>query len=179
MRKINVHDSENKKEKRLKIFFGLFLIFIMIFSTAGFALLSSNPSNPIEEEEQNYDGKYWNYNSDGTNFYFSNPLESIDESSINIDKTLNDYLGKELFLDIKNEAFLEELTLNIGRYPSRIQPVCLGECEKDLPEKTCEDNLIVWKESKNNLVYQLDNCIFIEGDLVSIDSFLYKILGFI
>ena len=63
-------------------------------------------------------------------------------------------------------------------YSYRIQDACYGECERDLPEKSCEEKIIVFRESQEKQIYQEGNCIFIDGDLSSVDAFLYKILGF-
>ena len=70
------------------------------------------------------------------------------------------------------------ITNNLGRYASRIQEACYGECERDFPEKDCSENLIVFKEMEERKIYQEEKCIFIEGDLLSVDAFLYKIMGF-
>ena len=69
----------------------------------------------------------------------------------------------------------DEISLSLGRYTGRIQEACYGKCDKDLPEKDCTQNLIVWKDSAENKVYSQGKCVFIEGDLRAVDAFLYKI----
>ena len=67
----------------------------------------------------------------------------------------------------------------LGPFVSRIQEACYGPCEEDLPEKSCEDNLIVVKESEESKIYQEENCIFIEGGTGAIDAFFYRLFEFI
>ena len=95
-------------------------------------------------------------------------------------KSVRDYAGKQLYVASDNNAVLQEIGLNLGNYVPRVHRACLGVCEDNLPEKSCdgEDNLIVWNSDASvGGVYQEQNCIFIDGDLRAVDAFLYKILG--
>jgi hypothetical protein len=67
--------------------------------------------------------------------------------------------------------------VNLARYASRFQEACYGECEKDLPEKDCSEKLIVFRESEVKKVYEEGSCVIIEGDMVAVDAFLYRVLG--
>ena len=51
------------------------------------------------------------------------------------------------------------------------------ESDRNLPEKECNGdyNFIVIRESEIEKVYSEDNCIFIDGDIKSIDAFIYNI----
>ena len=100
------------------------------------------------------------------------------EIPLEISMKINDFSGKTLYIDSENLAVNGEILNNLGKYSYRIQEACYGECERNLPEKSCEDNFIVFRESEERNVYQEENCIFIDGDLSSVDAFLYKILGF-
>src|SRR3989344_1756426 len=78
----------------------------------------------------------------------------------------------------ENQEATNEIASTLGIYSQRIQLVCYGSCEQDLPEKDCSEEIIVFKDSQENKVYQEENCIFIEGDIKAVDAFLYKILGY-
>jgi hypothetical protein len=87
-------------------------------------------------------------------------------------------------LEGSNEAG-QEILNNLERYVSRSQEACLNsgvnmsDCG-DLPVKSCEDNLIIFEDSLNNItsVRKEGNCVYISGDLLAgSDAFLYKLLG--
>jgi regulator of sigma D len=56
-----------------------------------------------------------------------------------------------------------------------MQEACYGSCERNLPEKNCTENIIIFKDSKENSVTQQDKCVFIEGDLRTVDAYIYKL----
>ena len=182
MRKIKTQEEIEKKQKRMKMIIGIVFIFLMTFSTAGFALFgrSGNSKSDSETAQQDsyYNGQYWIYNLNGREFYFTNSKEQTKDVSVEISATFNNYVGSNVYIDSDSDAITNELGNNIGRFAGRFQKACYGSCEEDLPEKDCNDNLIVWKESEERKVYQEGNCIFINGDLVTVDAFLYKMLGF-
>ena len=180
MRKIKTAEEIEKKQNLIKFIAGGVLVFLMVFSTAGFALngLGGGNSNSDGLEDVYFDGQYWVYSLGGQQFYFTNRIEDISEIPLEISMKINDFSGKTLYIDSENLAVNGEILNNLGKYAYRIQEACYGECERNLPEKSCEDNFIVFRESEERNVYQEENCIFVDGDLSSVDAFLYKILGF-
>jgi len=101
---------------------------------------------------------------------------SIENIPVDISLTPESYLGGNIYIESDNQGILQELASTIGSF-SRLQEACYGKCEENLPEKTCDDNLIVWKESAENKVYQENNCVFIEGDISAADAFIYKLFN--
>ncbi|MCH7568203.1 MAG: hypothetical protein IIA87_02165 [Nanoarchaeota archaeon] len=184
MRRIKSPEEIEKSQKRMKVLVGGSLIFLMVFSVVGFALFSGGSSfsdNQNSNQDQNnfnFNGRYWVFNSGGQEFYFTNPQELTKDIPVNINMNINNYAGVPLYLVSDSDEVLNEISINLARYASRFQIACYKSCEEDLPEKTCEENLIVWQEGEENKVYQEENCIFIEGDLLAVDAFLYRILGF-
>jgi len=65
----------------------------------------------------------------------------------------------------------------LNAYASRVQEACYGKCDKNLPEKSCNDSLIVFRQNDSEKISQSDNCIFIEGNLRDADAFIYKLFG--
>jgi len=184
MEKIKSSEEIAKGQRRNKIIVGVVLIFLMVFSTAGFALFgrsnsSSGNSGDNNQQSSYYNGQYWVYNSGGQEFYFTNAQELAQKVPVSISLTLQNYAGGLIFVDSENDLIVNEISINLGRFTERLQRACYGPCEEDLPEKDCTENLIIFTESEENKVYQEENCVFIEGNLVSVDAFLYKILGLI
>ena len=115
-----------------------------------------------------------NFNYQGRQINLISTYEDIANVPVNITILPQFYSGTILYIDSANQGILQELASTLTGLPSRIQEACYEKCEKNLPEKSCTDNLIVWIESSENKVYQKDNCIFIEGDISSADAFIYK-----
>jgi hypothetical protein len=182
MRKIKSREEIEKSQKRAKVIAGGVLIFLMVFSTAGFAFFNREDSSFSEDEQggnSNYyfNGQYFVYRINGQEFYFTNNLELTQIIPVDINIAVGNYAGSNIYLAFDNDIIANEISQNLGRYAERIQMACYGSCEKDLPEKECDENLIIWKESEAGRVYQEENCIFIEGDLIAVDAFLYNVLG--
>ena len=88
----------------------------------------------------------------------------------------NNYAGSTVYVVSENQAVFFEISATMGRF-LRVQEACYGPCEEDLPEKNCTDNLIIWQDSPENKVYQEENCVFIDGDMRTVDAFLYDLFG--
>ena len=180
MKKIKSREEIESQQKRMKLIISVLIIFLMVFSTAGFALFNgSGISNNQEIEQENgyYNGRYYVYQQNGKEFYFTNSIEETQGVQIELSHTLNSYSGSPVFFISDNDVIFNEVSLNLGQFVPRIQRACLEECDEDLPEKECTENLIVYNEAEENKVYQDENCVFIEGDLIAVDAFLYKVLG--
>ena len=70
-------------------------------------------------------------------------------------------LGRKVVFIGRSVQKKTEIAYNLGKFASKVQNACYGQCNEDLPEKTCTDNLIVISYSNTSKVYQQDNCIFI------------------
>jgi len=176
-------EQTDKGSKRNSIIVSIFLLITLVSSTLGFAFLSNTGSVVSEDVGEPINGVQnaqglWTFQAGGETFSFLNSPESTSQIPVSINKTLNEYFGNILYIASQNLEVTSEITQNLGRYSQRVQSACYGPCEENLPEKDCSDNLIVWRDSGENKVYQEDNCVFIEGNgTLSADAFLYRIFG--
>jgi len=188
MKKLVTRTSKEKKDARNQLIIGLLLIFLMLFSTLGFAF-GNNVDNGLEKIEYNNvefikdSSGYWKFNLQGKDFFsLYNPKETKDISFLNY-MTLENFYEKPLYIVGNSESF-SEITRNLNGVIQRLSQACyLEECDGDFPIKDCSENLLVIKEpidEKENIVLE-DNCIFItakkENQSRYADAFLFRILG--
>ncbi len=181
MKKISTRENEKKKQRINKIVVGVILIGLMFLSTVGYAFYGSGTTEENGEEQEFEQGTFvngkWAYQIGEEQFFFTNFIGLAENVPVDISLVLNDYYNAPLYID-SDDVSLQEIGSILDRYSSRTQKACYGECDLDVPEKKCDENLIVVRESGNPRVRQEGNCIFIEGDSIAVDAFLYKILGF-
>jgi hypothetical protein len=185
MRKLQTQEEIDKKKKRNAVILSSIMLSLLLLSTLGFAFLS-NPNSSINNQnqqnipqnpqQQNPPTDRISINYQGSIFNLQSSQSDIENITVNVNITPQDYSGQPLYLDIANQGILQEIISTIGRFASRVQEACHGKCDENLPEKNCSSNLIVWSESTENRVYQEDSCIFILGDLNAADAFIYNIL---
>lgn len=175
-------EAERKRKLRVTIL-SIILLLILVLSTLGYAFFitpdnstDNNQTPPIENNNQNKIGKI-TFNYQGQQLSLLSTYQEIENIDVNITSTPANYAGKTLYISADNEGILRELASSLGSFSARAQEACYGKCEKDLPEKNCTDNLIVWNQSIDKKVYQKDNCIFIEGNMATVDAFLYKLFN--
>lgn len=171
-----------KKEERRKRISGIVIISLLLLSTVGFALSMVNfGANPtIEEEIQGFsnNGQYWIYTVGSQKYYFTHHVDELNLSSYNLSKNLADFGGKQIYVDSELTGGLQEIYNSLGLYVGRVNEACYGICDKDLPELDCSFGpLIVVRESEIESITEEHSCIFINGDMKTLDTFLYKILG--
>ena len=190
MRKIVSAEEGARKKKRNQIILGVLLALIMVLSTLGFALQSGagdTPSDQISGNEAEYNGfKFVNQNGLwvlGNLVFKYTPQQVPDIGSGSEIKLKANYQGKPAYIYSEEEGAETEIVVNLGQIAQRVQKACPENTtckEKDLPEKTCNDNFIIIKEGNTNSITQNNNCVFIEGkkeDLAALaDQFLFKIL---
>ena len=178
MRKVGTEKYLEEKKKTNAIYIGVFMLGVLVLGTIGYAFSAYRESTNANNGNQdvNPDGKF-GVEFEGQTFYLTNSLEQVKEVPVETTIGLNDYVGKTLYFSVDDQATLYESYQFLSKYSNRLQEACYGSCNKDLPEKNCTENMIIWKESENNKVYQQDKCVFIEGDLRAVDAFLYKIMG--
>ena len=180
---VSEEEKTNRERKRAK-YIGLFLLALMLASTAGYAFLYSPVPEQVQQgTESTETGVYQNANGQWSLFLYgeelvlSYPPQEL-EAEIETNKTLSDYASSSLYVDSDDDFIYYEVASTLGRYSQNIQKACLGSCpEKNIPEKDCSSNVIIYRGSGENRVYQENNCVFIEGDLKTADSFIYRILG--
>lgn len=179
--KANQQAEDEKRQGWVKIV-GVLLLLILAISSIGYAFISSEDNSEadvkIEEGkivEQN--GRWFTILS-GRQISFSSSLESVQNITDTSKAGINDYYQQNLYYVDANDILFSEFSQNIGLYALKVQPACYGSCELDLPEKNCSDNLIIWNRTAvENRVYQEDNCVFIDGDIRSVNAFLYRVFG--
>ena len=182
MRKLGSDRESKDKNKRNTMIMSGVMLFLLLISTAGYAIVSSSQNS--ESSEENYEGvvnagNYWTFEHNGQNIYLRNSPDEVRNISVLIGPQVSvpTYSSSVLYIASENEGVYTEVASSLGRFSQRVQRACYSNCSKDLPEKSCASNLIVWNESSYNLVRQEENCIFIDGDLRAVDAFLYKVFN--
>lgn len=186
MRKLVSKQERKKNSKRNQIVAGVVLVFLMIFSTLGFALQGGfgNSNNQDGEAVVHNGFQFTNINGFWVweNFVFKYNPKEVPNIGDNL-KEIDSYRGKPLYIYSENEESNIEVYVNLGQVSERVQEACLegSECaNENFPIKTCTDNFIIIKEG-NNEVRQEDNCVYISGPQSQLtkltDQFLFKILG--
>ena len=179
MRKIKTQGELEKKNKRNIAIMSILMLFLLVVSSIGFAFISGPGLGSNEQDVQNqedispYDKISFQYQ--GVNINLLSSYKDIENISVDNSVSTAPYLGNILYVDAKNIGILQEISSTLGRFSSRVQEVCYGNCKENWPEKNCTENLIVWKESSENKVYKEENCVFIEGDIRAADAFIYKL----
>lgn len=187
MNRIMTKEDIEKKEKRNKLILGIVLVALMLFSTAGYALFSSEKTGTIKVQYKGIDfiygeDGYWHFFINNVEFATQhNPLETENITS-SLTARLESFSNQNLYFTYDSERYAtEELARNIGRLSSRVQYVCLGECEQDLPVKNCTENIILVQDSNQTLIKQEDNCIYIlsntENSVRAADKLIFDLLG--
>lgn len=184
MRKIEtLIEKEQKEKKKLRIL-GILLLGMMVLSTLGYAFLFNSDvttSAPTTNSNTNFSsrveqiGDQWGIKFGDKVLLLTSSPDNVKDISVNISYTLSDFGRKPLYIDSNNSGINTEIASTLGGYVPRVQEACFGKCEKDLPEKNCTDNIIIWRDSNDNKVFQEEGCIFIEGDIRAADAFLYRI----
>lgn len=180
MSKIGSLGEIERKEQRRKRIAGIFIISLLLLSTLGFALSMVNfGGQNVAEEVQGFsnNGQYWIYTVGTQKYYFTHHVEEVDLSIYNINKNLADFGGKQIYVDSQMDGGLQEVYNSLGAYVGRINEACYGECTRDLPEKDCSETMIIIRNSETPVIREEGSCVFIEGDMKTLDAFLYKVLG--
>ena len=186
LRKIPTEEEKRKEERRKKrnmIILSVLLIGILVFSTAGgfFSGIGDESGNGADGSAEGVQqvGDEWVLNANGQVFRFGSSPEDARNVSIQIKSSFSDLYGKTLYVASENDAAYYQIYMNLGNYLERVQQVCYGNCTKNLPEKNCSTTMIVFKQSSEDKIYQEEGCVFIDGNLRTVDAFIYKLLGLI
>ncbi|MFH1451697.1 MAG: hypothetical protein ABIF88_00815 [archaeon] len=194
LRKIKTPEEIAAKKKRDQILIGIIMVVILVLSTAGFSLMSSDRENASEVNENGYtfirDGGQWKVNFNGNILGFNYLPSEVENVSIEGTFDLEQYSNQVIYFVGSGNVY--EILNSLGAYIERYQSACLEgySCEGDFPVKDCSSNLIVfdrgevdnnWKNSDNKIndeeiklyedidggitgVFRRENCIFLTGD---------------
>lgn len=161
-----------EKEKRRSKIITIFLLIILVGSTAAYAFVFYDGES---DKDDSLKGNINYIIANNEKVYLNHELENVKNISVSINSDISAFANKVLYIDSESEMVISEIAYTLGRYTKSVQDACYGSCEKDLPEKDCGEELIVFKKSDENRVYQQEKCIFIEGDLRAVDAFIYRI----
>jgi hypothetical protein len=179
LRKIESSEERERKRKRNTLFLSIVMIAILVFSTAGYFAFKGDSTQSNTQGVQNM-GDSWVFKYGEQTIRMSNPPEDVKNITVFINDDISSYSGKTVYIASENDAGSYEVYSALLNNVGRVQSACYGKCTKDLPEKECNETMIVIKPANvTEMVYQKDNCVFIEGDLKAVDAFLYKIYGMI
>lgn len=175
----SIVEKKQDKQRNIRIFC-IVLLALMIFSTAGYAFFS-NPNAGISGQQSDNGlrqyGDKWLIGSDDKPIIISFSPEDVSNTTVYDVATLNNYVSEPLFIDSTDSLATSEIAGAFQYYSSRIQEGCYLQCERDIPEKNCTENMIIFKDSDLNIVRQQDRCVFIEGNIGTIDAYLYRLFG--
>lgn len=192
MRKITSKHDEEKKQRRTRLVLGFFLIFIMLFSTLGYAfsyISNQATQNTQTAETINYNGfqftnqnGFWISSVNGNSFILKNNPNEVPEiiSKLN---GISSYKNKPLYIFSESIEAESEIRTNMAIFSERIQNACIegASCEGNFPIKNCNDNLIIIKKGEQESVTQENNCVYIIGKQENLgklaDRFLLNIFG--
>lgn len=178
MRKIMTPEEQKEREQKRVRILGLFMLLIMLGSTAGFAFISYQQDAPIESSETLQDtGNGWILRWNDQTFSLRASPSAVADIPVESTFSVEEYSGKVLYVAADSDAVTSEIASTLGRYASRVQPACYGQCERDLPEVNCNSTLIVWESADEGKVYRQDQCVIIKGDIRAVDAFIYRTLG--
>ena len=179
MRKIKSQDQLNKEKARNVRIMSFFMLIILIFGTIGFGfsgLGGGDNSGDGNSQQNSFDGNK-TLKINGEDIMLQNSLNDVKGINMVLFKTINDYANKPVYIDSENQDVFLEIQKSLGKFALSVQEACYENCDENKVKKDCSENLVVWKESPENLIYQQDNCVFIEGDLKAVDAFIYKSFG--
>ncbi|MFH1307915.1 MAG: hypothetical protein ABIH72_03615 [archaeon] len=189
MRKIETKDSKAKSDNIKKIALGIFMVIILIISTAGYAFYNTGEDSEDTDNKLTLNGveflrlenNYWYFSKNDNEFYTRYNPEETENITIPIVR-LESYTGKNLYFASENSLAKSEIYQNMKFFIDKTQDVCFFEnCTEDLPYKNCTDNIIIIKYSENIEISKEENCILINAPSSEIlrasDAFIYKVLG--
>jgi hypothetical protein len=197
MRRLKSKKEEAQKRKRNQIIIGVILVVVMFGSVFGLATM--NFDNQENGNEIDYNGNefvnqgtYWYLTMGGREFVFQyNPYQIEESFNLTTEglKYLNSYSGAPLYVNSFDNVNAEgEIFRAFNGVALRIQRACLDNngtvdenCPAELPLKDCSSNFIIIQEGEEEIIYQEDNCVFIQGSTENLiklaDDYLFRIMG--
>lgn len=192
MRKLISPEEQEKRKRRNQLIIGLVLIGLMVFSSVGFAF-SNTSETGTESESLDYNGfiftkkgDYWSVTINGYDFITKHNPREVEDISLFGQPSLQNYVGKPLYFVGENGDHFAEIDRNLrDRFVLRVGNACLNntDCEENYPIKDCTDNIIVYREARNEKeeLYIEDSCVYIISSYQNqsryADAYLFKVLG--
>jgi len=194
IRKIRTQEEIAKEKRRNQIIIGVVMIGLLVLSTAGFSLMSSDNEDSEDYVEENgyqfyRENGMWNilYGEKVMRFtYLPSEVGNVSTEVVKGSFDIAPYVNEPVYF-VDSGQVASEIVVNLGDYFLRYQEACLDvnetECVGDLPVKDCMSNLIIYggyEEEGETKVVREGGCVYIYGDPVKgADAFLYKTLGII
>ena len=176
MQKIITAEEKQRRSVRNGRILALLMLIILLGSTAGYAFLSYSRAGRESQTDGQETVQGWPLKVGENTIYLSTSPASSSAVSVQTSTTITSYAGKNLYVDATSDAILAEIQNTLGKY-AYLQEGCYGSCERDVPELNCTSPLIVWRGGSENSVHEEEQCVFIDGDMRSVDAFLYRIFG--
>ena len=182
MRKVGSIEEESQKRKRYAQIFSIALLVILTVSTLGYAFFSnpdttsSTPTSSGSSVVQQISDGQWGFDIGSNQILLSTSPEQAKNITLKDQPNLADFTQQVVYID-GSDAVTTDLTQVLSPYASRVQSACYGACNRDVPEKDCNDTLIVWTDSNKQQIYKQDKCYFIDGNESAVDAFVYSLFG--
>lgn len=186
IKKIKSHEQIEKEKKRNQVIIGVGMMFLLTFSSLGYALLDRNTEDTKTENYQGlkfqYSGGFWTTIINQKTFYFSQMPYQLNNVTTNGSFSLSDYENKKLYFVNYNPA-AQSILIAMDGIVTNYQEACLDGVvckDLDLPVKGCSDNVIIFNEGSETSVRKKQNCIYLTGNFYEAsDVFVYKLLNLI
>ncbi len=176
MKRIGNESSREEGQKRKQVILGVLLVLLMFGSVLGYALSLIGSKDSVGST--NLEDSSHIVNANGVQFSFIHSTNETRQVPIEGSFSGQDYVNKPVYIAASDIAVFQQIAAAASTQAERVQQACYGACEdQSLPEKTCADVLIVWTPSKTNRVYVNDSCVFIDGDSLAVEAFLYRFFG--
>ncbi|MEI6849727.1 MAG: hypothetical protein WCK29_01685 [archaeon] len=182
MRRILSEEELNAKQSRRNKWISFFILAMMVFGTAGAAFVynsesSGSTGNNGAKVQQN--GNYWQANFGGANLNFLNsPESSLNNTNFALIANFNQFYNKTLYIASGDSSAYSEIASSLGLFSLRVQQACYQNCSNSqYVQKDCTNNVIVYTPSETRSITGNQSCVFINGDLATVDGFLYKTFG--
>ena len=189
--KIITKSEKERKQKRMQIFFAVFMVGILAASTLGYSLSSSN-TNSVK-----YNGKKFYQTNQGwqgkdLNFFTAYLPQDVEFIPVQGILNLNIFLNKLYVVTDPEQSFSNEWIEWSRAVPmSNPNPSCLPEDEDkeacaELPLKDCNDAdlqtaILIFKNTNESYINVNGNCVEIAGDsldlLKAVDKAIYVMYG--
>jgi hypothetical protein len=160
-----------KKENNNKIYFGLFIIFIMVSSSVGFMYGGDSNTKKINGHKFTKTGAGWETYIDQIESYWAftylpNEIDfEIDELNLN-DNELN------IYADRYDMEYIDEF-----KFVLLYKGIVINEVD----ELDCNTNTwVLESKTSNSEIIKENNCVYLKGNINKfIDGLTYKIFGVI
>ncbi len=135
MRKIKTMEDIERVRRRNGTILSVFIIFLLLFSYAGFAVMSGDSDDESVVNENGFDfvrdGGLWKLAIGSDNeaeevFGFQNLPSEVSDIKIDVNAELGQYNGQPLYFVNPGEG-TSEILGNIGKYVLRYQEACLDQ----------------------------------------------------